>query len=745
MEFPKSYLCATREYNTNAAPVPAPYFRKNFTLDGLPARGELCITGIGIYEVYLNGENITKGYLAPYRSNPRDMVYFDLYDVTAFLRPGKNVIGVILGNGLANSNAETWQFSAYPHRAAPKTAFSLTMDFGEKTEVVLSDLQTKIAPSPIVYDDFHFGEYYDARREIPGWNLPEFDDAAWAFALSAEVPFGEPRLCEAEPIVKREEIKPLSVTPYEKGYVYDFGVNSAGLCRLKLRGERGQKILLQYFETLWEGKPYLDTCRFAPEVRFQEDEYTLKGEGVEEFTPRFTYHGFRYVLVTGITEEQATQDLLTYLVLSSDLKIVGEFRCSDGVVNKIQEATVRSDLANFYYFPTDCPQREKHGWTADASLSAEQMLLNLTPEHSYREWMRNIYKAMRPDGMLPGIVPTLDWGYEWGNGPGWDNVIVNLPYHTYLYRGDVEILREVATPLLRYLNYLLSRRDERGLLAIGLGDWCQPDRSSGSYTTPLAVTDTVMAYDIAKKAAFIYDVLEMAPQKVFAETVAEGLRKSFRAHLIDFEKAEVFGQTQTAQAIALYYGMFAPEEEDRAFEVLLDSIEKAGRHMDTGVLGGRILFRLLADRGYGELAYEMITLPDHPSYGSWIADGATSLWERFYKKGPPLSLNHHFWGDVSAWFYRYLGGIRVNPFRRDCSEVSVAPEFIQALDFVSASHTTPHGKISVDWHRTKDGIILEIAAAPRLHGRISLPRGFAFADGTAEGDLVAGTYQITRI
>lgn len=199
--------------------------------------------------------------------------------------------------------------------------------------------------------------------------------------------------------------------------------------------------------------------------------YICKGEGEETYTPSFTYHGFQYVLVTGITPEQATSDLLTYVVMNSDLKERGGFTCSDPTVNTLQELTRRSDLANFYYFPTDCPQREKNGWTADAALSSEHLLLNLSPETSYREWMRNICKAMDDRGALPGIVPTGGWGFHWGNGPAWDNVLLYLPYFVYLYRGDKTILEESAASILRYLHYLTTRVNEEGLIKIGLGDW----------------------------------------------------------------------------------------------------------------------------------------------------------------------------------------------------------------------------------------------------------------------------------
>ena len=748
MDFPLNFIKAGDKFTTIEEHIPAPLFRRTFTADKEAASAELIITGLGYYELYVNGKKITKGPLAPYRSNIDDYIYYDSYDIASELSVGKNVIGIMLGNGIRNApGAYIWDFEKARFRGAPITAFSLSVRYKDGSgETVVSDTETLTAPSPVIFDDLHFGEYYDARLEIPGWNLPDFDDSGWSRAVPAEPPRGEARLCEADPITVRSVIKPVSVTEYKDGsYIYDFGVNTAGLCRLRINGTEGQKVLMRYFETFVDGEPYFRNNRFDPNDRFQEDEYYCSGEGTEEYTPHFTYHGFRYVLVSGITAEQANSELLTYLEMGSDIKQSGAFTCSDETVNKIQEATVRSDTSNFFYFPTDCPQREKNGWTADASLSAEQVLLNLSPEKSYKEWMRNIYKSLNDKGQLPGIIPTGGWGYHWGNGPAWDNVIVYIPYYTYKYCGDRQMLEELAAPLMRYLNYLFSRLDGKGLIAIGLGDWCQVGLIEDQFKTPLVVTDTILTCDIAEKAAFIYGELGMEAQKRFALSLAERTRAAFRENLIDKASLTVEGGTQTAQAMALFYGMFTDEEKARALDVLVKYIHEADDHFDTGVLGGKVIYRVLAENGYVDLAYKMITRPDYPSYGNWIARGATTLWEAFYpENGRILSLNHHFWGDVSAWFYIYLAGMKINPTCRDTTEVDIKPCFAEALSEVSAYHDMPDGKISVSWNRNGGKITLAIEAADKLHGKIGLPAGYAFEDGDTEKELKSGNYTVIR-
>ena len=750
MIYPDSFIAAGYEYADLEHFVSAPIFRRKFTAQETD-KAEILIGAAGFYKLFVNGKDVTKGELAPYISNPDELVYYDRYDVSECIKDGENVIAVLLGNGFQNNpGGSAWDFDKARWRSAPKFAMRLSLVAEDETvNNIESDESFKVCDSPILFDDFRCGEYYDASLEIDNFHSIDFDDSSLKNAIKVLSPCGEKRLCTTAPIRFYGELKPVSVTRQLNGWLYDFGENNTGICKLTIDAKAGQKITLYYGEWLKDGVFCRDNIRFWHRSDLQREfvqksEYTCK-EGKQTHTPSFIYNGFRYVFVEGITEEQATEDLLTYLKMSSLKENAGKFTCSDDVINKIQEITVRSDISNFNYFPTDCPQREKNGWTADASLSAEQMLLNLYPEKCYKEWMRNIYKALNDKGQLPGIVPTGGWGYDWGNGPAWDNVIINLPYYTYIYRGDKEILEELSTPLMRYLNYLFSRLDENGLMEIGLGDWCQPGRNEGDYETPLVVTDTILTYDIATKAAFVYDVLGQEPQRQFALALSQRVKAAFRENLLDKQSGAVKGNTQTGQAMAIFYGLLTDEEKPKAFNLLLKYIEAAEGHFNTGVLGGRVIYRVLAENGEVDLAYNMIVRPDYPSYGNWVKRGATTLWEGFYpENGRVLSLNHHFWGDVSAWFYTYLAGIRINPTGKDVINLDIMPLFPKKLDSVSAYHDTPVGRISVSWERTsEESIILKIEAAEKLHGKIVLTEGFTFLDGSKEKTLASGNFHLS--
>lgn len=745
MNFPKCFIKATNEFNTFEKFVPAPYFRKVFTVNSA-ADAQIKIAVCGFYKLFINGEDITKGALAPYISNPDDIVYQDNYTVK--LNAGENVIGVMLGNGFVNNpGGWVWFFNESPFRAAPQFALQLTCG----DVVVESDESFKATSSPITFDDYRYGEHYDANLELDGWNNTGFDDSAWVNALPAPTPRGEVRVCEAEPIVVTKELKPVSITKMDNGYLYDFGQNCAGVCRLSICGTKGQRVEMQHGELLIDGKmdikyiwfPYNENGIHWPfdKQYIHKDIYICKGNGVESYTPSFTYHGFQYVMVTGISDDQATEDLLTYIVMNSHLKPCGNFTTSDKTLSALYDMTLRSDLANFYYFPTDCPQREKNGWTADAALSAEQTLLKMDATISYREWMRNICKAQDSRGALPGIVPTGGWGFTWGNGPAWDGVLATLPYFSYKYRGDKQIIRESSGAFVKYLHYLTTRNDENGLLGIGLGDWCHVGERYRKPTAPLVVTDTIMAIDIATKMAHLLCAVDMKAQSDFASRVAEQYRDAFRAKLIDFDTMTVKGSCQSSQAMALYYSLFNEDEKQSAFARLLELIDEKDGHMDVGVLGARVIFHVLSDFGHTDLAYNMITRPDFPSYGYIVELGLNTLWEKFTRE-PMESINHHFWGDITAWFVKVLAGLDYNPNATDLGRVDIKPHIVENLNDAAAYYDSNYGRIETSWVKNDAKVTLTVKVPDGMTGVIAPQNNYCFEDGSREKPLSSGEYTL---
>lgn len=714
----KKFIAATEQYsmgeNGEAHIIGAPMFRREFFYEG-ECDCVLTICGLGFYELYINGLNITKGKLAPYISNPDVCYYYDSYEIRKHLVKGKNVIGVILGNGFLNPQVKCWDFEKVPFRSAPKFAISLTMN--EQT-VLEADEEFLWNYSPITYDDLRYGEHYDARLEILDWCNPEYNAKNWKRPVLADMPKGKARLCEAEPIRCVRQVKSTRHWKIEQGFVYDFGENVAGVCTLNIQGWEGQTIRFQHGETLLEDRSLYIKNITAPEIKnkwdWQTDVYICKGKGnTETYTPHFTYHGFRYVFVEGITDEQATDDLFTMEVWHSNFEDISELITDNPVVNKLQEMTLRSDLSNFLYVVTDCPQREKNGWTGDAALSAEQMLYNFSCENSLREWIRNLAKSQRSDGCIPTLCPTGDWGYELYNGPGASSALIEVVYQIYRFGGDKGVIEENLDAIIKMVDFVLSKRNTAGMLAYGLPDWCET-LSLGEHmsSTPLEVTDTLFCVNMLQKAAFLADVVEKKEISVYFKQEALQLISLFRKKYLT-EDLYISCKTQAAQALSLSAGVFTEDENEKAFQNLMVLIREKG-YFKVGANGARVLFRVLCDHGEHELAYRLMTQNDLPSFRWWINQGMTTLGESINETYPGsslrkdgsrmLSLNHHFWGDISAWFYRYILGININPNMDDANHIELAPLSFQNINYARGVYTRNGNRLVVEMKKTSDGV-----------------------------------------
>ncbi len=703
----KNFIRATDVYGTLEDYVFAPYMRRSFELEFVPDNAQISICGLGFYVLCINGIDITKGHIAPYISNPDHYCYYDSYDITEHLVCGKNTVGIILGNGFMNSlGGYTWDFDKAPWRGTPRVAFELVAEANDRETVkIVADEDVRVNTSPIYFDDIRYGEYYDARASIDAWSLPNFDDSNWKFAIPAKAPRGELKLCNAEPIKVSKVIKAKNIIKCKKGYIYDFGVNSAGVCRLTVKNSiSGQRLVLRYAERVKDGELCVDGTVF--EGRFphyydnnQKDVYICRGGESETWKPSFTYHGFRYVLVEGLEDSQATEDLLTFEIMHSALKKHGDFQCSNETVNTLFAMVQNSDMSNFYYYPTDCPHREKNGWTGDAALSCFHMMMLYDCEHSFEEWLACIRKSQNDKGALPGIVPTDTWGYEWGNGPGWDSVAFYLPYECWRLRGNTQIIKDNAHMMVRYLEYVMTRRNSDGTVSIGLGDWASVGRRYSKFLTPLEVSDSIIVMDMAKKAAEMFDSVGYTHQASFAKGIYDDMRATVRRELLDKEKCILKGRTQTAQAMGLYHGIFEDDECNKAFAVLLELIHESNDSIDCGIYGMLTMFHVLSWYGESELALKMIIKDEYPSYGNLILEGETSLPERFMPDGAPYdSHNHHFFGDISRWFICEIAGLKV----KGCKDVVISPQFMKSIDWAEAEYELPDGKVFVHWQRKSD-------------------------------------------
>ena len=391
-----------------------------------------------------------------------------------------------------------------------------------------------------------------------------------------------------------------------------------------------------------------------------------------------------------------------------------DFNCDNETINKLVEITLRSDESNFIYYPYDCPHREKNGWTADASLSAEQMLHTFDAYDSLKQWLLCIRKAQRRDGALPGIIPTAGWGFQFGNGPAWDSVLIELPYQLYRFYGKDEIIKENAEAIEKYFGYIKTRLNADGLIEIGLGDWCQTYTSAeGDYETPVEITDSLTIIDMVEKTAEMFGVIGKNAEDI--KQFGNYLKNSFRQKYI--KNGQLTVKTQTALSMCLQLNIFNAEEVQTAYETLLSEIKKQNDHFRVGVIGYKYLFDVLVKKGNQDLCFKLIIQKSFPSYGYVIDCGATTLWESFdeyeringklmRKDGVERipSFNHHFWGGVLAWIYRYIGWFNV----KSEDTIEIVPMIFNDINRAEISYSRNGKSIFVKWEKVSGSIKLTV-------------------------------------
>ncbi len=704
---------------------PAPFFRKvvNF---GAVCRARVYLCGLGYHELYLNGAKVGDAVLSPAFTRYDRRALYLTYDVTALLQAGENVFGVILGNGFYNQAArDAWYFEKSPWRASPRLLFQAHIELEGGGELILtSDASWKTAEGPIRLDATRLGETYDARLELPGWNSAGYDDSAWLPARIVDAPRGKLAAQSLPPIRVTRTLRPVKLWQTSTGAtVYDMGQNMSGWARLCVSGPAGSQVTLRYGELLGPDSSVdqsnINSFVHPEEGEFQVDRYILKGQGVETYEPRFTYHGFQYVEISGAPASLTLDDLQGCLV-HTDFTRAGSFTCSSERGNRLQSCTEWSYASNFVGVPTDCPQREKNGWTGDAHLAAEAGLYNFHAETAYWKWLDDLADEQREDGALPGIVPTSGWGYEWGNGPCWDSAAVLIPWYIYLYRGDLAILARSYPMIRRYLEYLGTKSGGEGdLLALGLGDWVPPYGRPEDYTAPLRLLSSAYFYMDAQIASRVAELLGYSEDARRYADWADSLSQRFNALFYDPISGLYAGGSQTAQGMALYAGLVQPDERPRVARQLVAEIRQQKGRINAGIHGAKAVLNALAENGFHDHAYHLITQPQYPGWAWWLAQGATTLWETW---DGAASRNHIMFGDISAWFYKYLAGIRPDPERPGFKHVLIRPYLAEGLDWVRADYESPYGAVRSAWQRRGDTFQLEVTLPPNTTGWIYLPR-----------------------
>jgi alpha-L-rhamnosidase len=688
-------------------PPPAPYFRRTFTLDGEIEDARLHLAGLGYHEAQLNGQRVGDHVLDPSFTDYTRRVEVVVHDVTSLLRRGENAIGVVLGNGLYHQHdQDAWDFHAAAWRDKPMLRAELHVRLRDgKSFTLVSDESWRVGTGPIRYDGTRHGETYDARLAEPSGFVP---------VVLVPGPRGKLVAQEHPPIRVTETRKAAAVREVKTGvFVVDTGQNLTGWLRLRVRGKAGDKITLRYAEKVHPDgtldSSNIDTLVRSP--RFQTDVYFLAGDGEESWEPRFVYHGFQYVEITGWPGTPTVHDF-DVRVVHTDFRSAGSFVSSNDLLNRLQEATRWSYRGNFHSIPTDCPHREKNGWTGDAHLALQTGLFNFDSAANYRKWVADMLDAQTKRGDLPGIVPSAGWGLDQMSGPAWEAAFFEIPWGLYLFHGDERVLQDVFPGWLRYLAYAEARA-ENGVAKFGLGDWVPLQT-----VTPAALTSTAFVHRVAVIAERTARLLGKVAEAKRLDDLAKRLQRAFAAEFVDAASGQVANDQQTALAVSLQHDLIAGPLRDKTARRLHDSVERDGFHLDTGVLGAKLVPRALAEAGYLEASYKILSADKFPSWGYWITQGANTLWEDW--KGAS-SRNHIFFGDISAWFFEYLAGIRPVPEAPGFARVLLAPYVPPNLEFVRASHESPRGPIESAWKKEADGVRFSFAIPPNSRALVVLP------------------------
>jgi alpha-L-rhamnosidase len=705
----------------------APYLRKSFNTSKTIKRARAYISGVGYYEFYINGAKVGDHVLDPTFTNYDKRVHYLTYDVSELLIKGKNTLGILLGDGWYNMHSRAvWGFSQAPWRDRPTCLLQLEIEYEDGTaETVISDESWKAAPSPIIYNDIREGEKYDARLEITDWNKALLDDSSWANVRLKSGPKGflKAQMIPANKIMR--EVRPVSVKSPKPGiYIVDMGQNMAGWISLKVRGFSGQVVKMKFGELLNADGTLnqLNINRHHREPDFQVGEYILKGKGEEIWEPKFTYYGFQYIELSGYPGILTIDDIVGKVVHTSFEKS-GSFSCSNEIINKILKAADWSYISNFLGYPTDCPQREKNGWTGDAHLAAETGLLTYKPQMAYTKWLFDCRDAQLENGLLPGIVPTSGWGYNLGDwvkdgfGPAWDGAYIWLPWYLYIYSGDKHILAEHYRTMKKSVDYMTGKAKNH-ILDIGLGDWV----FIKTYA-PRDLTSTACYYDLTNKFAQIAALLNNQQDAAFYAQLAENIKTAFNQKFYKSGEKTYANSEQTSLAAALYFKLVPEADVQTVAATLSNVIIKNDTLLDCGVLGAKWIPHALSDNGYADIAYAIAKNMRYPGWGNWIEKGATTLWEDFNTESNDNSHNHMFFGDIVHWCYKVLAGIIPDENNPGFKHFFIEPYFAGSLDFVSASHESMYGKIVCEWKKTPTEIALKIEIPVNTSSTVKLPKG----------------------
>ncbi|HET7271604.1 MAG TPA: glycoside hydrolase family 78 protein [Rubrobacter sp.] len=716
--------------------APSPYLRKEFSLEGSVRSARLYATARGVYELSINGMKVGDDVLAPGWTDYNRRVQYQTYDVTALLADGPNALGAVLGDGWYSG------FVGFDpkHRGAlygprPQLLAQLDVEYeGGSTESIATDGTWKCSTGPILFSDLLMGESYDARKEMPGWNEPGFDDSAW-FGIDAEEISDTNLVAQPDAGIKvTEDVEAKSVTEPESGvYVFDLGQNMVGWVRLKVEGDAGTEVTLRHAEALNpDGTIYTTNLRSARAT----DRYVLKGESDEVYEPRFTFHGFRYVEVTGYPGEPPL-GAVTGRVVHSATPPTGYFECSSRMVNELQENIVWGQRGNFLSVPTDCPQRdERLGWMGDAQVFVRTASFNMDVAAFFEKWMVDVEDAQSPEGAFPDVAPLLKGSglidLRWG-APAWGDAGVIVPWTIYRTYDDTRIVERHYDAMARWMDYLYEANPDlirKNRMGNNYGDWLSP---RGDHTPKHLLATAYWAYDAKLMSEMAEATGRHEDAKKYSD-LNERIKAAFNEAYVSPD-GKIEGDTQTCYLLTLHMDLLPDELRSTAADHLVMSIEGENWHLSTGFAGVGYLCPVLTESGYTDVAYRLLNNDTYPSWGYTIKNGATTIWERWdgwteengFQSPNMNSFNHYSLGSVGEWLYRYVAGIDLGA--PGYGRIVIRPRPGGGLTHAKGEYDSVRGRISSAWKIEGERFVLEVAIPPNTTATVHVPSSGDVSEG----------------
>lgn len=724
----------------NKTRLAARYLRKEFTADKAVKRAVLYISGLGAYEAYLNGKKVSEDVFAPMPSMYFKRIYYNVYDVTDLLAPDRNTLGVILGNGryfsMRNPGMKTF--------GLPRLLAQLQIEYEDGSQsAVVSDASWKVtSKGPIVANNEFDGEEYDARLEMAGWNANGYDDSAWKASDVMDAPKGKLTAQQNPNIRVQETLKPIAIVERPGGkYILDMGQNMVGWLSIDLKGKKGQQISMKFAELLQkDGSLYMDNLRKA----LVTDIYTPANDGSFNWQPRFVYHGFRFVEISGL-DYKPELSAFTGHVIYDQMETTGRFETSHPLVNKVHQNAYWGIRGNYRGMPTDCPQRdERLGWLGDRATGAYGEAFVFDNAQLYVKWLQDIEDSMSPEGSISDVSPNY-WTI-YADDVTWPSAFFYVADMLYRQYGDDRAIRTHYPAMKRWMAHMEETTMKDYIMTKDqYGDWCMPPESQElihsqdpSRKTDGAILSTTVYYDLLNKMADFARICGQDADISGFRSLAAKMKDAYNAKFFNPETAQYGNNTVTANILSLRLGLVPEGYEGKVFGNIVRKTEKEfNGHVSTGVLGIQHLMRGLTEYGRVDMAYKILTNETYPSWGYMIKNGATTIWELWNgdTADPAMNSANHVMllGDLLIWYYEDLAGIKCAPDAIGFKKLVMEPVFPEGLDEVSASYQSVYGEIKSAWTKKNGDFSWDITLPGNTTATVRIPKEYSVTVGNIPG------------